>query len=233
VFSGLLFISLGGLGLAFVWPLGWSVGKVVLAWSSITLISMGLSYGFLGPRLLCKRSDGRIGWMGRFLFGPFFFFNEIRFRSYWFLTKEKPWHEVSPGIFLGRVLCETDRAVFSKLGVVGVLDLTAEFQEARFVGEETDYRCVPILDTRAANPETLEQCVDWLQEHLERGPVYIHCAMGHGRSALIVAALLLARGTVKDCPRALVTIRKERSRARLHLAQQRAIEHWLTARRAV
>ena len=46
-----------------------------------------------------------------------------------------------------------------------------------------------------------------IRDHLPRGPVFIHCLLGLGRSAHIAAAWLLASGQCKDADEAVAAIR--------------------------
>ncbi|MFP2931679.1 tyrosine-protein phosphatase, partial [Pyxidicoccus sp. 3LG] len=38
------------------------------------------------------------------------------------------------------------------------------------------------------------------------GPLYVHCAQGHGRTGMIAAALLVARGDAADAATALARV---------------------------
>ena len=55
------------------------------------------------------------------------------------------------------------------------------------------------------------------------GPVYVHCALGHGRSALIAAAVLLRRGIVSDVGAAESHLRERRPGVRLKGGQRRLL----------
>jgi protein-tyrosine phosphatase len=46
-----------------------------------------------------------------------------------------------------------------------------------------------------------------IRDHLPRGPVFIHCLLGLGRSAHITAAWLLASGQCKNAGDAVATLR--------------------------
>jgi hypothetical protein len=228
--SGLLFIILGSAGLIAALMHGTGVLALLGAWAAVTLVCMGVAYGFLGPALMGKRSDGRIAWYGWFLFWPFHLFNWMRFRAYWALTNEAPWHQVAEGIYIGRALMAADESEAERAGVRAVLDLTAEFEEARWVPEKLAYRCAPLLDTRAATAERLNDLVAWLEAQLASGAIYVHCAMGHGRSALVVSALLVARREACNADEAIARIKAKRPFARLHASQRRAIEAWIASR---
>src|SRR5438046_497691 len=51
-------------------------------------------------------------------------------------------------------------------------------------------------------------------------PVYIHCAQGHGRSAIVVAAVLIAKGLASDVESAERLIRERRPSVKLNRRQR-------------
>jgi protein-tyrosine phosphatase len=101
-----------------------------------------------------------------------------------------------------------------------VVDLTAEFPELRAVRLGRNYLCLPILDGAAPDCEAftkvVRQVADW------PGVVYIHCASGHGRSALLSASVLIMRGWVTSPADALAMVRAARPSVRLS-SEQRAL----------
>jgi protein-tyrosine phosphatase len=67
-----------------------------------------------------------------------------------------------------------------------------------------------LLPCCATAPDTLQiqQGVEWAQQQLADGqPVYIHCAHGHGRSATVMAALLIASGKARTAGEAVALMR--------------------------
>lgn len=60
----------------------------------------------------------------------------------------------------------------------------------------------------APDTHQIQQGVDWAKEQLaaERS-VYIHCAHGHGRSATVLAALLIATGQASTVEEAVEIMR--------------------------
>ena len=107
-------------------------------------------------------------------------------------------------------------------GVDLVVDLTAEFPEPRGVRTGRTYVSLPTLDATAPDESALRRVVE--QVAAWPGTAYVHCAAGHGRSAMLVAAVLLARGAVKDVPAAVKLIRGKRPGVRVKGEQRRLLE---------
>ncbi len=94
-------------------------------------------------------------------------------------------------------------------GVTAVLDLSAEFSEAKAF-RAISYRNIPILDLTAPSLEQLWEMGKFIAEHSETGIVYVHCKIGYSRSAAAVAAYLMIHGKVSDAEEAITTIRRAR-----------------------
>jgi protein-tyrosine phosphatase len=65
---------------------------------------------------------------------------------------------------------------------------------------------------------------------LKDGPVYVHCAAGHGRSAMFVAALLLASGRLASVSEAEAFMREKRPEVRLSSSQRELLDMFLLSR---
>jgi protein-tyrosine phosphatase len=63
-----------------------------------------------------------------------------------------------------------------------------------FICNHHDYLCIPILNTLALTVEQLEQAVSWIMTHLAHEGIFVHCALGYGRSIIIIAGFLLKSG---------------------------------------
>ena len=88
-----------------------------------------------------------------------------------------------------------------------MIDLTAESKEATPFREQAHYFPLPILDLTEPDTATCMRACEIIRDHLPRGPVFIHCLLGLGRSAHIAAAWLLASGQCKDADEAVAAIR--------------------------
>jgi predicted protein tyrosine phosphatase len=67
----------------------------------------------------------------------------------------------------------------------------------------------PAADTHAPDAASIQGAVEWVQGQLGLGrEVYIHCAHGHGRSATVLAAVLIALGQAKGADEAVAIMRR-------------------------
>jgi hypothetical protein len=184
-------VRLGGPGLLLLWP--------ALSFAIVAAAYLGPSPGVFG-----KTSEGAIGWRVYLYLGPFLLYT----RGLWclsrLLSREPAWNPVAEGLYLGR------RVSAARLpeGIGTVVDLTAELPEPAGVRSAAAYRCLPVLDGTAPGDEDLARLVGEIAG--AQGAVYVHCAQGHGRSALVVAAVLLARGLAGTPEEALRAVRAAR-----------------------
>ena len=189
--------------------------KYLMLTAAPGLLLLAASYAGLGPRLFWKR-QGRLHLLTRALFWPYLLLNGLLWEFLRRLPGERPYVEVSPGLWLGRRLTGREARPFR-----AVLDLTCEFSEPRGLREAPAYLCLPVLDGRPPDREALGVALRFLGEQEE---VYVHCAMGHGRSATVVIAHLLATGAEADLAAAERRLVSLRPRVRLRRGQRRLLE---------
>lgn len=79
--------------------------------------------------------------------------------------------------------------------------------------------------------EQLDLAVDWArsQSHLGR-PILVHCAHGHGRSATVLGAILLAEGLAASVEEAEGLMRAVRPRVGFNSRQRAGLEAWFRHR---
>jgi protein-tyrosine phosphatase len=85
------------------------------------------------------------------------------------------------------------------------------------------YRCIPLLDAAAPTPQALADHVRGISVP-RHGRLMIHCANGHGRSALVAAAWLIAHRFASSPTDALEQLRAARPRIRLRPPQRQSLE---------
>jgi protein-tyrosine phosphatase len=185
----------------------------------IAFLGVGVSFVTGSPRYFFKRRDGRLSLLSYLLFWPYHLLNWISLAGWRLMSKEAAFDEIVPGLFLGSRLGGSDGLRLQQRGVVSVLDLTCEFSEERCLRQAPAYLCIPLLDRSRPTGAELEQGIAFIRERIKAGPVYVHCAMGHGRSATFVIGYLLAAGIEKDLDRAIDRVRSMRPRIKLHPGQ--------------
>jgi protein-tyrosine phosphatase/membrane-associated phospholipid phosphatase len=198
-----------------VWP--W--GAFLLPWV-VGLAMIVAGYLGLGPGVY-RKVYGRLPLSARFVLGLVLFGQWLSLRYY--ARKSRPWDEVTPHVWIGRVLNDAEAALASKAGVTAVLDLTAEFAEARpFLS--TRYFNLPILDLTVPTPNQLAEAMAFISEESARGVVYVHCKAGYSRSAAVVASYLLATEQAMTVEGAIAHLRGVRPTIIIRPETRRAIE---------
>ncbi len=211
-----LFASLSGALLLMAYRWTDVVPGASLGYLAISAGWLAAAYGGAGPGALGKRPDGRRSPWAIPPLVPYFALNALIFRAYRRLSPRPPWTAVAPRLFLGR------RPVAGECSErwPAVLDLAAEFPESRTLRAADRYLSLPVLDATAPTAEQLERALSWLDESISSGPVYVHCALGHGRSASVVIAHWLRRGVFASVEDAEAHLGWIRPGVRLNRAQR-------------
>jgi hypothetical protein len=206
--------SVGLVAIAFPW----TASSVLELWGSLAVGLVGLGYVGVGPRIFGKRSDGRMRPLNVLILAPYL----LVLWSVWHLSRalrrESPFHELVEGITIGRRLLPGE---FPE-GIKSVVDLTAEFPESSSIRQGRDYRAFPILDGSPSTAAALEQIARAIVDM--PGDVYIHCAEGHGRTALVATSLLLTRGDARSAGEAIALLLERRPLARMNAAQRKVLD---------
>lgn len=189
---------------------------LLLLWPALSLSLVSAAYLTRRPALLGKRPSGTLAPWALLLLGPFFLLTWATWHTARLLGREACTHEVAPGVWVGR------RPFAHELpeGTQAIVDLTAEFPAAPAVRRHSGYLCVPTLDGTPPDAAALRKLLDELRG---KDKVYLHCASGHGRSATVAAALLIARGIAAGVDEAEAQLRQRRPGIRLNAAQKRLL----------
>jgi len=134
------------------------------------------------------------------------------FRQYVLLRNFLPYGLVYKNYYVGRYPVDP-----LPKDVDAIVDLTAEFP--RSADSNQAYFCVPSLDVTLPEPKDLLRTVYAVMRHQSRY-VYVHCANGHGRSALFVALIMLIEGDVKSPIEAKENMRRNRPNIAWQPAQE-------------
>ena len=186
---------------AIFWPWG-----VLLLWPAIALGIVAIAYFRAGP-IVFRKTEGKLPWSTRFVLAPCLLGQYLSLLYY--RRQCRSWDKVTPQIWIGGKLgCRSaNKALCS--GVVSVLDLSAEFSEAKPF-RKINYRNIPVLDLTAPTQAQLVEISKFIGNHSRNGAVYVHCKIGYSRSAAAVAAYLIMSGKVKTAEEAFAMIRRVR-----------------------
>ncbi len=209
------------LGLALVSSAAWLGGPAwIVAWPAVSVMIVGVGYLGAGPGVFGKRSDGSLHPATSVVLLPYHVVAYLR--MHWDAVRhhEAPWHRVADGVYLGR---RTPRAAMPPDARV-VVDLTAELPRIAGMPADVRYHVIPTLDATAPAYEPFAALATRLAD--EPGPIFVHCAAGHGRSAAFAAALLVARGRARDARSAEACLKEARPLVHLHREQRELVDRF-------
>jgi len=186
---------------AFFWPWG-----ILLLWPAIALGIVAIAYFRAGP-IVFHKTEGQLPWSTRFVLAPCLLGQYLSLLYY--RSQCRLWDKVTPQIWIGGKLGRRSANDAVCSGVVSVLDLSAEFSEAKpFL--KINYRNIPILDLTVPNHAQLMEMSTFIGDHSRTGAVYVHCKIGYSRSTAAVAAYLIMSGKVETSEEAFAMIRRVR-----------------------
>ncbi len=211
---------------ALTWFLPHWLLKVLFGWTCFSLIAVSSAYLLNYPELFRKREDGSIPVYIRWVFIPFLL-GTGAYNS-WARKHDKvpALQRIDEQLFLACRLFGSDVESLSEQGITAILDVTAEFDGLDWTAYQQDfnYLNIPVLDHTSPTPEQLNAAVNWIQQQIDAGnKVVVHCALGRGRSVLVMAAYLLARDETLSVMDALNHIQSIRQTARLNKRQLAAL----------
>ncbi len=186
--------------------------QLLVAWCLLSMVLCGLSYAHFGVQILQKSEEGEFPFFSLLANAPW----RWEYMAVVFLESlraAQASNEISPGLWLGRYPLKHDLPEGVKL----VVDLTAVLPKPKAISEDVDYLCLPTLDGYAPEAEPFLELVEKVARH--EGPILIHCARGRGRSATLMAAVLVKRGLASDIERANTMMQEARPCVRLHRQQ--------------
>jgi len=230
-FTLLLLAAMFGLAAAFnavVWI------RAGLIYTALSFLYVSLGYLGLGSSIFRKDfRTGKLPFAIILFLLPYFLLTWFSGWLHRVTSRERAIDRLTEGIFIGRRLTGAEAGLLAERGVATVLDLTAEFSEPVAIRTFPNYRNLPLLDASAPSVETLREAATWLQFMRAHGPIYIHCALGHGRTGLIAGAYLLVSGSCQTAAEALTTLQQARPGLDLNDDQQarlRELERQLSAK---
>ncbi|WP_416306058.1 diacylglycerol kinase family protein [Neptunicella sp. SCSIO 80796] len=216
--------ALSALFIAFIIP-NWYIA-LLLGWIGLSLSCVSAAYLFSTPQLFRKKQNGSIPIYIRWLFIPYLL--GIHFYNMWARRTDKvpPIQKVKHNLFLACRLFPSDIDELTQLGVKAILDVTAEFDGLDWTAQSEDlaYLNVPVLDHQSPSQTELLKAVNWIENQRRAGKgVVVHCALGRGRSVLVVVAYLLSKNINLSVTQALKNVQGVRRTAGLNKFQLKAL----------
>ena len=187
------------------------IGLYVFGWIGLSTQAVAAAYAANEPRIFGKKRDGSVPLVSWIMFGPYLIVARLIVALLPRLSRENDWDEIAPGLHLGR------RAARLPEGTTTVVDLTAELHR---IPGEVEYLPIPTLDGAAPRIASVVELARYVQDHPS---VAIHCAAGHGRSAMVMGAVLVARGHASTAGEAESLMRAKRPGVRMSGDQLRAL----------
>ncbi|MCU0229205.1 MAG: hypothetical protein MUF01_16370 [Bryobacterales bacterium] len=218
---GIAYAAIGGLLLVVGWlGNGW---LVVALWPALACAMVSASY-LAGNGALIVRRPGWAFLPRRLALAPWML---ATYANAWLWTHaEPPAVEVCPGIWLGKSLsghgCQ-------RLGIRSVVSMAAE----RGCPPGLAFcRHIPVLDLTIPTPAQLQHAVDAIDGSRDARPTLVCCALGYSRSALAMAAWLLASNAIAHPDAAILRLRQGPRRIVLSQADRLALWRWQFERSA-
>jgi hypothetical protein len=217
------FLILGLILLTGGWIFESAWGRALAVYCAIGFLVLSLGYFFKQPAIWMKQKDGTINPLSYLLCMPLHLLNRLSLRLATAAGKHPARHEITPNLWLGR----RPSALEAKALVAGeewaVVDMTSEFPEVPVL-RNGRYLCLPTLDHTAPTPSQIKGALDFIDTEKPVRKVLVHCALGHGRSATVVAAWLLQNGVVQTATGANEYIKRIRPGVRLKPAQLQVLD---------
>ncbi|MHC4955590.1 MAG: phosphatase PAP2/dual specificity phosphatase family protein [Planctomycetota bacterium] len=189
---------------------GWSwIACGVLVWTALALSLVAAGYAGLGPRVFRKYA-GYLSIPARVVLAPYLVGLWLSRR--WYRARDpRGFAGVGGGVFFGRLPDAELTPRLLEAGVRSVVDLTAEHSEPRRM-RELHYATFPVLDLAAPEEELLDAVADHIERSRSRGgAVYVHCALGYGRSGAAIAWWLHRSGRAESLAAARERVHAARS----------------------
>ncbi len=216
LFVGLAFVAYAlGLGLGPSWEMPTPIYELLLT-ASVGFFFAAMAYLCHWPWLLGKRPDGTRHWWAWPILWSYLAFcwagwsGWAQFQPCKKLATQRAMSQIVPGLWISRSLTDKEAHI---TGIIDnarcVIDLAPEFVEVPSLRAQPGYLSVPVLDGTRPSLRQLKQIVQHIDKHKGCG-VLVHCALGHGRSAMVAAAYLLHSGQASSPKEALQIVKKAR-----------------------
>jgi hypothetical protein len=160
-------------------------GSLAICW-----LGVASAYAGVGAKTFGKQRSGRLS-LWSILFWSYHLLNALSLRLFRQGAKENAFDSIEKNVLLGCQLSARDKTELSR------------------------YNIQAVLDTHAPMLEQLKEGAGFIEERTKDGAVYVHCALGHGRSALFVAAYLIQTGSARTADEAVQQVKAKRANIEL------------------
>lgn len=199
---------------------------ILFIWISAALVAVAMAYLLQKPKMFRKSHQGRLPLISKMLFYPYFFGAQV-YNGYARKRDTVPAiQQINDNLFLACRLFPSDLMHLKKMGVSAIIDATAEFDALHVSvdSSEISYLNVPILDHQWPQAMEVKAAIYWIENQIRRDKkVVVHCALGRGRSVLLLAAYLLSKSPDKNPDEILQGIAQTRPTANLNQHQYHAL----------
>lgn len=206
--------------------------QILLAWIGLSLSVVSGAYIFQRPKIFRKKQNGSIPIYVRWLFIPFLLGAQLY--NIWARRNDKvpAIQQIDDHLFLACRLFPSDVDELQAKGIKAIVDVTAEFDGLDWTAqaEELAYLNVPVLDHQSPKQLDLINAVNWIANQIRQNKsVTVHCALGRGRSVLVVAAYLLSKYPDLTVEQALDKIHDIRQTAALNHFQIKSLNKFYSS----
>lgn len=170
---------------------------LLLLWPVLALAMVALGYAGAGERVFQKEADGRVSFASRWLLLPYRLGARLNIR--WWTRRLAPTTEIAGGVFLGRMPGRGELAPYA-----AVIDMTAELPG--LPGSGPVWQAFPSLDLLPLPAARIHEAALAVEAARRHGPVFICCALGFQRSAMVMACWLVRAGVAADAAAAVARI---------------------------
>lgn len=158
------------------WP------ALILLWLGTSLLIIGLGYRNLGPVVFQKDNNGAFSFAARITHLPYRSFSRV-IRHFFFKSYSKP-QQITDKLYLGGY------ALHNQVACDAIFDVCSEYERVNY--SMPHYVHYPLIDLVAPTTEELRRGVEKLDALLQDNKtVFIHCALGMSRSAILVMAWMI------------------------------------------
>jgi protein-tyrosine phosphatase/membrane-associated phospholipid phosphatase len=193
----------------------------LLLWPAGSLLIVAIAYWAGSPHLLSK-SIGTMRRTSIILLAPSL--AGAWLNSRWWTRNSSPAQEIVPGVWLGRVPTRSER---ERLQIASLITLAPELLVN---AEGVASRAVPMLDLVVPAGADLEAAVHAIDALKPKRPTLVCCALGYSRSAMAIAAWLIASQIAPSVDSAIGLLRGRRHRIVLGEAHRARLKEWAQSR---